>query len=389
MLNSFIGSQNKVPYYINECKIHNINVLKPDINRSFAKFTVSGKDILFGLAAIKNVGIQAIENITREREQNGNFKSFVDFCERIYSEAVNKRCIESLIMAGAFDSLNDKNRNTLLSSFEFILDTISQDMKQKMSGQVNIFDIQSSNNSVQEKYIFNDREELPKNKLLSMEKEMLGLYVSGHPLENYSTYISLISNINSLEIANLSMEEENIETSDLKDGEAVRFICLISGVKTKSTKNGDTMAFLTCEDLDGQIDVICFPKTFSYYRNIIFEDAIVYIDGRLNLKEDDDITISASKIKLLSDENEVITLLNDIYQKNGKRLKYSIQIPEGLSEEKLKKLRELIKDMGKTKGNTVVNIINKDVSKEMFLNVDSQSIGEIRNIIGYDNLIIN
>ena len=92
---------------------------------------------------------------------------------------------------------------------------------------------------------------------------MLGLYVSGHPLENYSTYISLISNINSLEIANLSMEEENIETSDLKDGEAVRFICLISGVKTKSTKNGDTMAFLTCEDLDGQIDVICFPKTFS------------------------------------------------------------------------------------------------------------------------------
>ena len=183
-------------------------------------------------------------------------------------------------------------------------------------------------------------------------------------------------------------DEEESQISGLKDGSSVRFIALVSGVKTKNTKNGDTMAFLTCEDLDGQIDVICFPKTFSYYRNIIFEDAIVYIEGRLNLKEGDDVSIAASKVKLLSDENDIITLVNDIYQKNGKKLTYNISIPDGLSEEKLKELREIIKDMGKTKGNSIVNIITKDATKEMLLNIDSQAIDQIRRIIGYDNLVI-
>ena len=141
MMNSVIGSQNKVPYYINECKLHGINVLRPDINKSYARFVSVGNDIVFGLSAIKNVGEGAINAITNEREKNGEFKNLVDFCERMSGEQVNKKCIESLIYAGAFDGADNHNRSTLLASFEYILDQITQDKRRGMSGQMNIFEI--------------------------------------------------------------------------------------------------------------------------------------------------------------------------------------------------------------------------------------------------------
>jgi len=138
MLNSFITSLNKIPYYINESQALGINIQRPDINKSFARFTVDGNDIVFGLAAVKNVGEAVINIITTERERNGKYKDFTDFCERVAGEDVNKKCIESLIKAGAFDSLG-KNRNTLLASFENILDSINADRRKSLSGQMNMF----------------------------------------------------------------------------------------------------------------------------------------------------------------------------------------------------------------------------------------------------------
>ena len=185
-LNSFLGNLDKIPQYINECKELGIEILKPRINKSFTKFTVEDNKIRFGLGSIKNVGIAPIEIIINEREKNGKYKGFTDFCERIAEEAVNKKCIESLIKAGVFDEF-EQTRATLLQSFESIIDTIQGSKKKGLDGQVTLFDLgskeeQEKMNEV--KYTFYEKEELSEKELLSIEKEMLGIYISGHPLEN-------------------------------------------------------------------------------------------------------------------------------------------------------------------------------------------------------------
>ena len=172
MLNSFITAMNKIPIYINECKRLNIKIERPDINKSFSKFTVDKDNIIFGLSAIKNVGEGAVNAITKEREVNGKFTSFIDFCKRIASEDVNKKCIESMIKAGAFDNL-ESNRNTLLCSFENIIDMINSDKRRALSGQLNMFETNTEVVKDETLYKLIPQKELDKKYLLSMEKEVL------------------------------------------------------------------------------------------------------------------------------------------------------------------------------------------------------------------------
>ena len=196
-LNSFLGNLDKIPQYIDECKALGIEILKPEINKSDTKFTpeleeeksetqISIKSkIRFGLGSIKNVGIMPVNSIVKERKENGPKKSFTDFCERIAGEAVNKKCIESLIKAGAFDEF-EQTRSTLLASFEGIIDTIQTSRKKGLDGQVSMFDLGSDEEKKEMneiKYQFNEQEEMSNKELLSIEKEMLGIYISGHPLE--------------------------------------------------------------------------------------------------------------------------------------------------------------------------------------------------------------
>ena len=186
MLNSYLGNLDKVPVYIEECKSLNIKILKPSINESELKFTAINGNIRFGLGSIKNVGIQPVENIIKERNENGKFKSFTEFCERIAEASVNKKCIESLIKSGAFDEF-EQNRSTLLASFEGIVDTIQSTKKKGLEGQFSMFDLGSTNGDLENnmddiKYAFIEKEEFSEKELLSQEKEMLGIYLSGHPL---------------------------------------------------------------------------------------------------------------------------------------------------------------------------------------------------------------
>ena len=205
-LNSFLGNLDKVPEYINECKRLNIEILSPSINKSYTKFAVYGNTIRFGLGSIKNVGIGAVELIVKERKERGEYKSFTDFCERISGEAVNKKCIESLIKAGAFDEFG-KNRATLIASYEGILDTIGNATKKNIQGQVSIFDIGSKDENLEEnKYSYKELPELQEKELLSLEKEMLGIYISGHPLDKYIDAIKKVATINTLKMQN---QEEN------------------------------------------------------------------------------------------------------------------------------------------------------------------------------------
>lgn len=426
MLNSFITSLNKIPYYINESQTLSINIQRPDINKSFARFTVDGDDIVFGLAAVKNVGEAVINIITTEREKNGKYKDFTDFCERVAGEDVNKKCIESLIKAGAFDSLG-KNRNTLLASFENILDSINADRRKSLSGQVNMFEIGTNKEENQKQlYTYVERPEMSKSEMLSFEKDMLGIYVTGHPLEDYKEKIKLISNVSSLDFiisgetdvdmntANGSVSSDaQIQGLNVKDGDAVKIIGLVSKIKTKVTKNNEVMAFLTLEDLEGSVPVIVFAKTYALYRNVIFEDAIVYIEGRASVREDDEPNIVAMKIKLanVSDEelkngsskdsrfgykgNNVSNAESSINENNVNRSnskssnrKFRINIPGNLTEEQLMDLRNFIKMIGggAERPNTDVEIVNKDNSKTLKLFINDNVIEELAEKIGRTNM---
>lgn len=206
-LNSFLGNLDKVPSYIDECKRLHIDILKPDINKSFTKFTVDNGKIRFGLGSIKNVGVAVVDAIVANREKNGKFESFTNFCERMQDETVNKKCVESLIMAGAFDEFS-QTRSTLMASFENILDTINNSSKKMLKGQVTMFDLNPEDEQVNDmKYSFTTLKEYTKKELLSMEKEMLGLYITGHPLESMREQIEKNTNINTLKMRKQQIED--------------------------------------------------------------------------------------------------------------------------------------------------------------------------------------
>lgn len=302
LMNSFIGSLSKVPQYINECKKMNIEVLKPDINESMLRFTAIGDKIRFSLASVKNVGEGAVAKIVEEREINGKFKSFTDFCNRFDSGDVNKKCIESLIKCGAFDSLGQK-RSILISVYEKILDGISQTKKKNIQGQVSLFDmgqtIVDTEKIITIEEKFEELAEYPQKVLLSMEKEMLGLYVSGHPLDDYKEELEDETNLISTELANLENNEEtdNLELISQYDNKSVVIGGIITSKRTKSTKNNEIMAFLEVEDLFGIFEVIVFPKTYKNYFALIEEESIVTISGRVSVKENESPKIMAQVIR--------------------------------------------------------------------------------------------
>ena len=317
-LNSFLGNLDKIPMYIDECKRLKIDILKPDINKSFTKFTVDNGKIRFGLGSVKNVGISAVNSIVKERQENGEFEGFTDFCERMKNEAVNKKCIESLIRAGAFDAF-EQTRATLLASFESILDTIQDTNRKSFAGQVTMFDLATPEDNVNDlKYTFNEQKEFSEKDLLSMEKEMLGIYISGHPLEKLRTQIENETNINSMklkEFANLQStvldEGEFIaRKNEYKDGQFVKYAGIITSVKKKYTKNNTIMAFVTVEDLYGTIEIIVFENCYNESSKYLTEESIVTVEGRLSLREDDEPKIVARTIKPFGENSRKILTID-------------------------------------------------------------------------------
>ena len=322
-LNSFLGNLDKIPQYIDECKTLGIEILKPEINKSSTKFTVENGKIRFGLGSIKNVGTVPVDNIVRERSKNGPYKSFTDFCERIADEAVNKKCVESLIKAGAFEEF-EQTRSTLLASFEAIIDTIQSGKKKAFSGQVSMFDLGSEEEKAELneiKYTFEEHEELPNKELLSLEKEMLGIYISGHPLEKLRKQIEMQTNINTMKLkeideqmsSNLNNEMELVKQNtkpQYHDGQNVKYAGIITSIKKKYTKNNKIMAFVTIEDLYGTAEVIIFENAYLKAGKSLVEENIVMVEGRLSIREDDATTIIANDIKDFGEQKQKILTLN-------------------------------------------------------------------------------
>lgn len=311
LLTSVMGNTNKVVEYIKECNLLGIEVLKPDINKSYSKFSVEKNNIRFGLTAVKNLGVNVIESIVSEREENGDFKDIIDLAKRINSSDLNKKGIESLIKCGAFDEISE-NRATLLNGYEELLSSISNDKKKNIKGQISLFDSFDEEENTFNKLTF--VKELDEKEKLSLEKEVLGLYVSSHPLSQYEKNINKKISIDTARLNELKEENENY----LKLDNTNAIIGGIINSKTiKTTKNNDIMAFLEIEDLYGSMEVVVFPQVFQKYKDILIEDNIVFINGRLNITEEESPKIIASKIDTLNEEEKALYIrINSFDEKN-------------------------------------------------------------------------
>ena len=291
-----MGNQDKVAQYVHDTRRMGITVLPPDINESFSDFTVVGDSIRFGMSAIKNVGTNVIESIERERKNNGKFKDFIDFCERVETSALNRKTIESLIKSGTFDSLG-QSRKFLFENFEKITEEVLKVRKERDRGQFSLFD---NGEGLQEQMMFNgimDKkdqvEEYPPKQLLNFEKEMLGFYISGHPLSEYESTLAKLTPISKLQ--------------DIEDRAAVTVGGIITNIKNIYTKRDQQMCFIDFEDIENSLEVIVFPTVLEKYRSLVGEDRIIKIKGKLDKKED--------QIKLLA--NELIELVKDDPQNAG------------------------------------------------------------------------
>ncbi len=299
LLNSFMGSLGKVSQYVMECRRMGIKVLPPDINESESSFSVKNGSIRFGLLAVKNVGANVVKNLIEERNKNGLFKNFIDFCERMEGKELNKRTVESLIKCGAFDCFGIF-RSRLMANYETILDRAAQKRKSLISGQMSLFDAMPGQDDTAE-IQWPQMAEYDPRLLLAMEKDMLGLYISGHPLDEFADVIKSVVTVYSYDF---ELNEHGTNESRLADEQFVRIAGIVTDIKTISTKNNRMMAFVTVEDLYGQMEVIVFPNIYDEYASLLAGDSQIIVEGRISLKEEEQPKILADRIWPLESGNK-------------------------------------------------------------------------------------
>lgn len=311
LLGTEINNKEKITSYIQEAKDFGIDILPPDVNESLWLFNVIGNNtIRFGLGAVKGVGEGAVEEIVRERTENGPFKGYVDFCERVSLKTVNKRVMESLIKVGAFDSCEKFNRKTLLDNMEFITAFAEKKQEEKMMGQTSLFDMGGSDQQSSEDQLnIAESQEFDEKQKLSLEAELLGIYVSGHPLMRFKEIMGKLTSMNLAQVQELPTvaqpEGFNRRLGDEHDPSkrSVVIAGMISENKVIMTKKGDKMAFVTLEDLHSKIECLFFPRVFAEYQPFLTTDEPLVLHGVINLAEDPK-KFYPNKVGFLKDEQD-------------------------------------------------------------------------------------
>jgi DNA polymerase-3 subunit alpha len=295
LLTSILDSSNKVARYIAECKRLGIRLAPPNINVSMKGFTANGDVINYGLLGIKNLGNNFIEEIIEERK-NGDFQDLFDFCSRMQSSYFNRRAVEALIRCGAMDCFN-ANRRQMLQALPVLVTNIEEQRKKTMYGQVGFFDISEDFGT---EFTLPDVKEFSKPELLQMEKEMTGLYLSGHPMDKYDDLVNKYGFCHTFDL----IEAQKNESPACGDGDNVTLCGIISHITVKQTRNNNAnMAFVTLEDLYGSIEVILFPRVFLQYGSMISNNAVIAVNGTLALEEEKDAKILVNKVFLPNDKN--------------------------------------------------------------------------------------
>ncbi len=290
ILNNRITNIDKIKFYVAYAKQKKLEVLPPDINKSETYFSTDGKSIRFGIAALKNVGVNVVEEIIAERERGGDFKDLMDFVNRVDGQALNKRCIESLIQAGAFDCFG-RTRSQLMGVYTIAITRALDAKKRAMSGQMDMFGSLFSDDTGIDDLEYPDIPEYVNKVKLHLEKEIAGVYLSGHPLDEYASRMQNFT-MNSSMISAGDEEEGTINNEDfdqvdtgLKDGDQVTCGGVITMVKPVTTKAGQKMAIATIEDMLGTFDIVLFPKVYDKFKEVLQEEAIVAIKGKVSVRD--------------------------------------------------------------------------------------------------------
>lgn len=381
LMSSVLDNQNKLSSYIAECHNLSIRILPPDVNSSFYSFTVVNDDIRYGLLAIKNLGRQFIDNIIQERKL-GNFTSFYNFCKRLYGQNMNSRAIESLIKCGALDNLG-ANRRQMLAICSTVLADLEFENRKNIMGQLSFFDISDdkSNSEPQIPLL----EEFSKTELLNMENEVAGMYLSGHPIDEYnayinSTYIDRIGNI-------ISPEQNNYA-----DKSRVTLVCIISKVKTQVTKNNQMMAFVQVEDKFGSIEVVVFPDVFLKFGEYWSTGKIVQLKGTLNFREDEEPKIICNEVSNVPDKPlfPVEKTKDEIQKKSTKQVRLYLRI-DNLNTQLYEKAVRVLDIFD---GNTPVVFSLTDTRKSfiaprnMWVSLNDVMIKELKYQLGSNNVVV-
>ncbi|WP_029502210.1 DNA polymerase III subunit alpha [Lachnoclostridium phytofermentans] len=299
LMTSVIDNPSKVAEYIYTCRQMGIKLLPPDINEGYAIFTVSGENIRYGLSAIKGLGRPVIDALVQEREENGPFLNLKDFASRLSGKEVNKRTIESFIKSGAFDSMPG-TRKQLMHIYVQVLDGVSQEKKRAMTGQMSLFDLDGDAKVLNEEIIFPEVGEYTKEELLAFEKEVLGIYVSGHPLEAYEELIKRNATANTSDF----IIDEETNTVKVVDGNTVTVGGMITSRTLKTTRTNSVMAFITLEDMFGTMEVIIFPRDYEKYKYTLEIDNRVFIKGKAAVEEDKPAKLICQSIIPFSEINK-------------------------------------------------------------------------------------
>ncbi len=394
LLTSVLDSSDKVSEYIQECERLGIEVLAPSVNNSEHNFTVDKKSIRFGLLAVKNLGRNLITTIINERKLNGEYKSFYSFCKRIYGKDFNKRAIESLIKCGALDGLGANRRQMLLMLPE-VLQTLENEKRKNIDGQIGFFDVNSEFQSYHEP-MPPIADEMPRHDLLQFEKEITGVYISGHPMQEHNEISKIIKSAKTSQLLKVGEEAKTI----YKDNSVVKLLCIISSVRKKITKSNETMAYLTVEDIYGSINVLVFSRVYTENAHFLNEGNIVLLRGRLSLREDQAPQIVAEhffdcptmeEVQAVKDEQKIKSQNNSENQKHRKKKKgMFLRMPNNSCEEK-QKVEEVIKSY---KGDMPLYYYYIDtksyekVSESDFILLNDDLTKKLEKILGAENVVI-
>lgn len=376
---SSIDDLDKINHYIANCKEMGIDRLPPDANKSEDTFTVENNSIRFGLSAVKNVGRAMILNLVNERKNNGEFKTFSDFIDRMAGQDMNKRALEGLISCGAFDSMGVK-RSQLLAVYEKALDGTARAARDNVAGQMSLFDTIEEQSEMQ----FPNIDELDKKTMLKMEKQSTGLYFSGHPMEEYTDKIKKLTKYNISDVLTSVHKDEDgnyhAVEGGLQDGDMMIICAAIASRKNKTTRSNAQMAFLNVEDVYGSVECIVFPKVLNEFSPLLQEDNLVAIACRLSIREDEAPKILMQSVQLL---DEAL-----MAKKEPKRL--YIQL-ETRNDENLKNVEKYLSPY---QGDMEVRLFFKDtrkmssVPRRLWFNGTENAIYDLKNIFGEDNVKI-